>query len=92
MYCMDVVGSHFWFVRRFGSPLCCDASCLAILCRTSSFGASATLSMIEVGLVVLSAVGLIFVLTWWGRHDSREFSIGGVLPFLLLKSPSFRRR
>ena len=28
--CMAVVGSHFWFGRRFGSSLCCDASCLAV--------------------------------------------------------------
>ena len=28
--CIAVVGSHFWFGRRLGSPFYCDASCLAV--------------------------------------------------------------
>ena len=36
----------------------------------SSFGASPSASMINVGRVVMLAVGLLFVLTWWGQCDS----------------------
>ena len=83
---------QFWFGNSFDSPLCCDASCLAVSCRPPPFGASATPSMLEFGIVVLLAVGLLFVLTWWGHRDRREFFLASVLPVIPLASRLCCRR
>ena len=74
LYCMSVIGSHFWLGRCFGSSLCCDPSGFGRFFPAPSLDASAPHSMLEVDRVVLSAVGFLFVLPWWGRHDIRGVS------------------
>ena len=66
------------FIGHFVLAFFCGASEMPCVEYWTSF-------MLEVGLVVVvSAVGLINVLTWWGRHNRRVFQFGGVLPCLLL--------
>ena len=72
--CMAIVGSHLWFGRCFGSPLCCDAFGVGNFVLDPYFGASTPPSMLEVDRVVLLDFGFLFVLPWWGRRGSRGVS------------------
>ena len=61
-YCMDVVGSHFWFGRGFGSSA---ASFFGRFVTAPSSCASYTPSILGVGRVVMYSESLISDLPWW---------------------------